>query len=78
MSEQEKGAVKITVSYDDGTVKDLEKGLVWCLTEIPETEQVEITAEMIAMSGKDLFTVVSATIEMGVKLGMFKGLEGDA
>lgn len=73
----EKSAVKITVTYDDGTTKDLEKGLVWCLTDRPETEQVEVTAEMIAMSGKDLFTVVSAAIEMGVKLGMFKGMEGD-
>ena len=77
MNEQEKSAVKITVTYDDGTVKDLEKGLVWCLTEMPKTEQVEITAEMIAMSGKDLFTVVSAAIEMGIRLGMFNGLEGE-
>lgn len=66
-----KDAVKITVTYDDGTTKDLEKGLVWFLTEKPETETVEITAEMISMSGKDLYTVVSAAIEMGVKLGMF-------
>lgn len=73
----EKSAVKITVTYDDGTTKDLEKGLVWCLTDKPEDEQVEITAEMVAMSGKDLFTVVSAAIEMGVKLGMFNGMEGD-
>ena len=76
MSEQqEKNAVKITVTYDDGTVKDLEKGLVWFITGIPEKEQVDITAEMIAMSGKDLFTVVNAAIEMGVRLGMFNDLE---
>ena len=74
MSEREKSAVKITVTYDDGTFKDLEKGLVWCITEMPETERIEITAEMIAMSGKDLFTVVEAAIEMGERLGMFNGL----
>lgn len=78
MSEQqEKNAVKITVTYDDGTIKDLEKGFVWALTEMPETEQVEITAEMIAMSGKDLFTIVNAAIEMGVRLGMFNDLEDE-
>ena len=78
MSEQqEKNAVKITVTYDDGTVKDLEKGLVWFITEIPEKEQVDITAEMVAMSGKDLFTVVNAAIEMGVRLGMFNDLEDE-
>lgn len=77
MSELEKNAVKITVTYADGTVKDLEKGLVWFITEIPEKEQVDITAEMIAMSGKDLFTVVNAAIEMGVRLGMFNDLEDE-
>lgn len=77
MSELEKNAVKITVTYDDGTVKDLEKGLVWFITEIPEKEQVDITAEMIAMSGKDLFAVVNAAIEMGVRLGMFNDLEDE-
>ncbi len=75
MDEQEKNAVKITVTYDDGTTKDLEKGLVFCLTEKPEAEQVEIMAEMVAMSGKDLYTVVAAAVELGSRLGMFNGLE---
>ncbi len=75
MDEQEKNAVKITVTYDDGTTKDLEKGLVFRLTEKPEAEQVEIMAEMVAMSGKDLYTVVAAAVELGSRLGMFNGLE---
>lgn len=76
MDEQEKNAVKITVTYDDGTTKDLEKGLVFRLTEKPEAEQVEIMAEMVAMSGKDLYTVVAAAVELGSRLGMFNGSEG--
>ncbi|MBR2582646.1 MAG: hypothetical protein IKO83_01475 [Oscillospiraceae bacterium] len=76
MDEQEKNAVKITVTYDDGTAKDLEKGLVFRLTEKPEAEQVEIMAEMVAMSGKDLYTVVAAAVELGSRLGMFNGSEG--
>ncbi len=75
MDEQEKNAVKITVTYDDGTTKDLEKGLVFRLTEKPEAEQVEIMAEMVAMSGKDLYTVVAAAVELGSRPGMFNGLE---
>lgn len=73
----EKSAIKITVAYDDGSTQDLDKGLVFRLTEKPEAEQVEITAEMVSMSGKDLYTVVGAAVELGVKLGMFNGLEDD-
>ena len=76
MSEREKSAVKITVTYDDGTTKELEKGLVWSIADKLETREEEITAEMVAMSGKDLFTIVGAAIELGDRLGMFNGLEG--
>lgn len=72
MNEQEKSAVKITITYDDGTKKEIEKGLVWCVADIPGEEEVEITAEMVSMSGRDLFTIVSAAIELGDRLGMFK------
>lgn len=75
MDEREKSAVKITVTYDDGTTKDLEKGLVWCIADKPETREEVITVEMVAMSGKDLFTIVGAAIELGDRLGMFNGLE---
>ena len=71
MNEKEKNAVKITITYDDGTKKEIEKGLVWCVSDIPEEEKAEITAEMVSMSGKDLFTIVSAAIELGNRLGMF-------
>lgn len=73
----EKNAVKITITYDDGSTKDLEKGLAWSLTDKPETKQVEVTAEMIAMSGKDLYTVIEAAVELGMKLGMFNEAEAD-
>lgn len=72
-----KNAVKITVLYDDGSVSELEKGLVYRLTEKPDTEQVEIMAEMVAMSGKDLFTIVQASVELGMRLGMFNGLDAE-
>lgn len=77
MSEREKSAVKITVTYDDGTTKEIEKGLVWCITDKPEKGVEEITAEMVSMSGKDLFTIVGAAVELGDRLGMFNGLEAD-
>ena len=76
MSEREKSAVKITVTYDDGTTKELEKGLVWCIADKPEMREAEIMAEMVSMSGKDLFTIVGAAIELGDRFGMFNGLGG--
>lgn len=72
MSEQkEKTAVKITVTYEDGTTKEVERGLVWQLTDIPEEGKVDITAEMVSMSGKDLFAIVNVALEIGMRLGMF-------
>lgn len=72
----DKNATKITITYDDGSVKELEKGLVFHIEEKPNEEQVQITADMVAMSGKDLFTVVTAAVELGMKLGMFGDTEG--
>lgn len=72
----DKTAKKIVVEYEDGSVKELEKGLVFHLGEVQENGNIEITAEMVSMSGKDLYTVVSAALELGMKLGMFRDLEG--
>lgn len=68
-------AEKITITYDDGTTKDLEKGLVFHLHDIPGDGHIEVTADLIGMSGKDLFTVVTAAVELGMKLGMFSDKE---
>lgn len=72
----DKTAVKITVTYDDGSVKELEKGLVFHLEEKPAEDQVQITADMVALSGQDLFTIVTAAVDLGMKLGMFGETEG--
>lgn len=67
----EKTAEKITVTYSDGSVKELKKGLIFHLGEVQENGDIEITAEMMDMSCKDLFTVVTAAVDLGMKLGMF-------
>lgn len=40
----EKTAEKITVTYSDGSVKGLKKGLVFHLGEVKENGDIEITA----------------------------------
>lgn len=60
-------AKRITVEYEDGSIKELDKGLVFHF----EDETEGIIAELINMGGRDLYTVVSAAMELGAKLGMF-------
>lgn len=78
MSEDKKAAAKrITVEYEDGSVEELDKGLVFRFeNEDEDTDTALITAELVNMTGRDLYTVVSASVELGVKLGMFGGKEG--
>lgn len=72
----DKNAEKITITYDDGSIKELKKGLVFHIEGNPSAESITVTADMVAaMSGKDLFTVVEAAVELGVKLGMFGDTE---
>lgn len=71
----DKTATKITVTYDDGSVKELEKGLVFHLGDVQDNGNIQITADMVALSGQDLFTIVEAAVELGVKLGMFGDTE---
>lgn len=63
-------AKRITVEYEDGSIKELDKGLVFSFEdEIEET--AHIVAELVNMAGRDLYTVVSAAMELGAKLGTF-------
>lgn len=80
MSEDKKAAAKrITVEYEDGSVEELDKGLVFRFENKDEdADTALITAELVNMSGMDLYTVVSASVELGMKLGMFSGKEGRA
>ena len=72
-------AKRIIVEYEDGSVKELEKGLVFRFEDEDEdTDVAHITAELVGMSGRDLYTVVGAAVDLGVKLGMFSDKEDAA
>lgn len=73
---EEKTAVKIAITYDDGSTVELDKGLVFRIADVDENTST-VTAEMLNMSGRDLYTVVSGAIELGQKLGMFDNLGGE-
>lgn len=72
--EKEAAAKRVVVEYEDGSVKELDKGLVWRFEGDEDSDQVQITAELVNMTGRDLYTVVEAALELGMRLGMFNGL----
>ena len=74
----EKSVKKITLEYEDGSVEELEKGLVWHFEPQDDGDTVRVTAEMLNISGRDLYTVVDAAIGFGQRLGMFNRLEDTA
>lgn len=73
----ERSATKIVIHYDDGSTKELDKGLAFHFGEVDEDENMTVTADMVNMGGQDLFLIVSAAVELGMKLGMFNDGEDD-
>lgn len=73
---------KIVVEYEDGTVKELGKGLVFRIEEDAANLTAKVTAELVGMgrvvgmSGRDLYMAVGAAFELGMRLGMFDDKEG--
>lgn len=61
---------KITVHYSDGTTKEFEKGF-FC--EFSPLENGEQTLSFIRAhcTGRDLETIISGCVQLGVQLGMF-------
>lgn len=72
--EKEAAAKRVVVEYEDGSVRELDKGLVWRFEGDEDSDQVQITAELVNMTGRDLYTVVEEALELGMRLGMFNGL----
>ena len=72
----EKSVKKITLEYEDGSEEELDKGLVWHFEPQDDGDTVEITAELLNMTGRGLYTVVGAAIEMGQKLGYVQRIGG--
>lgn len=67
----DKNAVKITITYDDGSTKELSKGVCWNLPITEDGEAAEVTAELVDCSGRDLVAIVMAAVQLGDRLGMF-------
>lgn len=72
----DEAAKRIIVEYESGAVRPLDKGLVFRFEDEDEdTDVAHITAELVGMTGRDIYTVVGAAVDLGVKLGMFNDRE---
>ena len=71
----EKNIKRITVEYDDGTIGELEKGLVVRINEHPSDGVRQITVDMQNLVPTELGSVVEAIVYVGSKIGAFEDLE---
>lgn len=68
---KDKNAVKITITYDDGSTKEMSKGVCWDLPITEDGKEAEVVAELVGCSGRDLVAIVMSAIQLGERLGMF-------
>lgn len=70
MKEKEKDIQKIIIKYDDGTEKEIEKGVV-ITDKVIEDGDYNLTFEFANMQGSELVTIIFGVTEMGVNIGLF-------
>lgn len=73
---EEREVKRIVLEYNDGSTEIIEKGLA---TRFIEHENGEVTAsfDMVSIGGQDLYMVVMAMLELGNRMGFFKGTQHD-
>lgn len=67
---EERTVRNITLTYEDGSTEVVEKGLVLSFTE-HEDGNVKARFNMLSITGKDLYMVVMAMMQLGDKMGFF-------
>lgn len=68
----------IRIIDDNGELIDPKKAVVFLFDDDENTETSNVTMEMVGMSGRDLYMIVSAAVCLGKKLGMFGEVDEDA
>ena len=66
---KEREVEKITIDYDDGTEKTVEKGFFCNMKE--ENGETALEFTMCHVEGKEIEAIVCGCVELGLKLGMF-------
>lgn len=66
---------KIFVHYENGEVKEVEKGAVISFGIDEENYEYSVVFDMLKISGQDLQQLVMSVLELGNRIGMFENLK---
>ena len=67
---KEREVDKITLHYDDGTEKTVEKGFICNMKE--ENGEAVLEFTMCHVPGREIKLIIEGCLQLGFKLGMFK------
>lgn len=67
--EKESSVTKITLHYEDGSTRDIDKGF---LADIKpdEDDSCEVCFNLVDISGKEIDLIIKSVFELAIKLGI--------
>lgn len=71
----EKSVEKITLTYDDGSQREISKGFIADVTKNKLEGSDNITFNLVGISDSDLELIVYGVLEFAKKIGMFGDTE---
>lgn len=73
IKDKEVSAEKIIVKYEDGTEKEINKGVVIC-DSVNEDLDHTMTMEFVNISGQEFSNLIFAILNMAGEMGLFKDI----
>lgn len=75
---EDKDLVKITLLYDDGSSREVDKGFICSMSPSEEYDgSVEFIFNMCNVSGAELKTIIMGMVQLGERMGMFDDSESE-
>lgn len=71
----EKDCVKITLTYEDGTIQEVNHGFICNAAPSEDGAGVSFTFTMVHISGTMLKDIIGGVLELGVRMGYFGEVE---
>lgn len=75
MANNEKSVEKITLTYDDGTQREISKGFIGAVSRNEFEGTDTLTFYLVDISGEEVETLILGILEFARKIGMFGDLE---
>ncbi len=75
MANNEKSVEKITLTYDDGTQREISKGFIGAVSRNELEGTDTLTFNLVHISSEEVETLILGIMEFARKIGMFGDLE---